>query len=127
MKLTKKYLLEKQWSMGNGQCPECYGVPESWLGHPLYLNSSNIGHKKDCKLANMLIENGCKPLFIGKSKLKTEYECYITKNGIFSTRLKTKNGCPILKKENDELRNKLDEILLNALLKSTGDSDERKK
>lgn len=92
---TLTYLLKKEWSMGNGQCPECCGVNEKWLGHILHLDSKSLGHKEDCILANMLIENGFKPLYKGESKLTDEYENYISEHGFYCTRLKTKNGCPI--------------------------------
>ena len=98
--------------MGNGQCPECYGCPESWLGHPLYHTSKELGHKIDCPLAQMLKENGIKPLYKGKSKLTEVYEDYITEQGFLSTRLKTKDGCPELKKINEEYQKEFDELIV---------------
>lgn len=86
MKTTLKYLLDKEWSMGNGQCPECCGVSEKWLGHFNHLDSTKLGHEKDCVIADMLIEHGIKPLFIGKSKLKQKYEIYVTDNGFVGVR-----------------------------------------
>jgi hypothetical protein len=116
MKNVRKLLKDKEWSMGNGQCPECYGVPEDWIGHPLYLNSKNIGHKADCILAKSMQDVGLKPLYIGKSKIKKEYETYIDDMGIYSTRPKTKEGCPKLKEMNRELQKKFDDIIFDALL-----------
>ena len=42
---------KKEWSMGNGQCPECCGVPPSWYGHPCHRKASSIGHERKCSLA----------------------------------------------------------------------------
>lgn len=92
--------------MGNGQCPSCCGVPESWLGHTLHLDNTNLGHKKDCEHAAMMVENGLNPLYIGESKLTDVYENYITKQGFFATRLKTKNGCPKINKIIEEYTKK---------------------
>lgn len=109
MKSVIKFLKDKEWSLGNGQCPECYGVPESWLGHPLYLNSKGIGHKDNCTIAKAMKDVGLKPLYIGKSKIKKEYETYINDIGIYSTRSKTKNGCP-------KLKAMIDDVIINAIL-----------
>ena len=88
MTKVQKYLLEQEWSMGNGQCPDCCGNTESWLGHPLFLTSEKLGHEKNCPLAEAMVSAGLKPLYQGKSKLKGEYEMYINEGGIFSTRPK---------------------------------------
>ncbi len=48
------YLKGKEWSMGNGQCPECYGVPDSWLGHPCHPTKDTLGHESDCVLASSI-------------------------------------------------------------------------
>lgn len=103
--LSLKYLKNKEWSMGNGQCPECHGVSQEWLGHPLHLNSKNIGHKSDCLLANSLKELGDSPIFIGDYISKDEYENWIDDNGFYGTRIKTINGCPKINKINQEFQN----------------------
>lgn len=59
-------LLRTEWSMGNGQCPECYGCPESWFGHPLHKTSDTIGHETDCAMAKAIIQLGGKPLMLGE-------------------------------------------------------------
>jgi hypothetical protein len=88
-----KYLKKKEWSMGNGQCPECCGVPPDWLGHPLYLDSSKIGHKPGCKLASALNSVGEHPVMIGEFVSDKVYECYVDNSGFLSTRIKiTKRG-----------------------------------
>ena len=115
MTKVQKYLLEQEWSMGNGQCPDCCGNPESWLGHPLFLTSEKLGHEKNCPLAEAMVSAGLKPLYQGKSKLKGEYEMYINEGGIFSTRPKTKEGCPKLKKINEGYRKGFDDILIEVL------------
>jgi hypothetical protein len=73
MNRALKYLLKKEWSMGNGQCPECGGVPECWFPHPLHAEPESLGHKKYCVLARAIEEAGGKPLYLGKSKLKGKY------------------------------------------------------
>jgi len=42
---TLEYLLKREWSMGNGQCPNCCGVPEGWLGHPCIADRNRSGIK----------------------------------------------------------------------------------
>ncbi len=89
MKRTLKYLLKKEWSMGNGQCAECEGVSEDWLGHPLFLTSDLIGHEANCAVAELIKELGVAPLYIGDFTSAVEYWRTITKNGFFSTEIKT--------------------------------------
>jgi len=88
-----KYLKEREWSMGNGQCPDCYGVHEGWYGES-YLDTKSIGHKKDCSLAASLLDLGGSPLFKGDYKSDKEYESFISEGGFLGTREKTENGCP---------------------------------
>ena len=102
-----KYLLSKEWSMGNGQCPECFGVPASWHGHSLYLTGADIGHERNCSLAKSLAELGKTPLMKGDYKNKIVYENYITDSGFHSTRLKTPDGCPRIRKLNSEFQRKI--------------------
>ena len=59
------YLLSREWSAGNGQCPECFGVPASWYGHPCFRHPDQVGHKKGCSLAASIKELGGEPLMIG--------------------------------------------------------------
>ncbi len=80
------YLQEKEWSAGCGQCPECLSVSEKWLGHPLYLNSKELGHKANCKLARLIKTIGGNPLYQGDSQLSDIYEFYWDSNGFGSTR-----------------------------------------
>ena len=112
---TLKYLKEREWSMGNGQCPECCGCPADWLGHPLHLNGDDLGHDKDCKLALSLVELGETPLFKGDMKGVPEYEQYITDSGILSTRLKTITGCLKLKKINDDIFKNIELTMMRRL------------
>lgn len=105
------YLQNKEWSMGNGQCPECYGVSEEWLGHPLYLTSEKLGHQKGCPLAAQLKASGGNPLMQGGCLLKQEFELYLSDNGLLGTRKKTKEGCPRIKKINDDFDDNLWECI----------------
>lgn len=82
------YLRDIEWSMGNGQCPSCHGVPPEWHGHPLHMEASSIGHELDCALAKELAGAGEKPLMIGDFKSDVVYERCITKEGFLSTRPK---------------------------------------
>ena len=74
--------------MGNGQCPECYGVPKSWHGHPDYLKARTIGHEINCKLAESLRGLGDEPLMKGDIA-GPDYETYWTQEGFLSTRIIT--------------------------------------
>lgn len=65
-----KYLKKREWSMGNGQCPDCCGVHKGWLGHPLYLDGTEIGHEPKCSLAVAIADAGGKPLY-GSSRKKS--------------------------------------------------------
>lgn len=80
------YLRKKEWSMGNGQCPECCGVHEGWLGHPLYLTDEGIGHKTECDLAAAIKSAGGEPLMIGQMNTGRKFETYWTASGFLSTR-----------------------------------------
>lgn len=54
-----KYLRDKEWSMGHGQCPECCGgQPDKWFPHPCYDSKDEEGHQPDCKLAKSLEDVG---------------------------------------------------------------------
>uniref|UniRef100_A0A6M3XJU8 Uncharacterized protein n=1 Tax=viral metagenome TaxID=1070528 RepID=A0A6M3XJU8_9ZZZZ len=110
-----KYLKKQEWSMGNGQCPKCCGVPPDWLGHPLHLDSNTIGHQPGCQLASSLISLGIQPIMIGKFVSDMVYECYINDSGVLSTRPKTKNGCPKVKAINEEFEAKLIDAIFGEL------------
>ena len=86
MSKTLEWLQAKEWKAGNGQCPECWGVHEGWLGHPLHLDASRIGHKKDCPLAAGIAELGGSPLYIGEFKSDAVYKI-TTKGGFLATEL----------------------------------------
>jgi hypothetical protein len=88
-----KYLRQREWSMGNGQCPDCCGVGEDWIGDMMFLDGSGVGHKRGCKLAQAIHEAGGTPLMVGESKSTEQYEIFISKGGWFGTRPKTKDGC----------------------------------
>jgi len=81
------YLQKNEWSKGNGQCPECSGVPASWHGHPLHKTSETIGHESECPLASAIKELGGAPLMMGEYKSDKKYESYVTNGGFLSTRL----------------------------------------
>ena len=58
---TVEFLRRREWSMGNGQCPECHGAPLEWVGHPCYAGQdgpSKFGHTAECPWAQMLEDAG---------------------------------------------------------------------
>lgn len=67
MNKSTEYLKKHEWSMGNGQCPECCGVPASWHGHPCHMTAETIGHEADCSLAAALRDAGETPLMKGSA------------------------------------------------------------
>ena len=117
MNQALEFLLKKEWSMGcagpnndQGQCPECCGVAPCWLGHPLHLTAATVGHKKNCPLAAAIKAAGGKPVMLGEFKSKLEFENCITDAGFFTTRPKTKNGCPRYRKFCKKLKLDFDKI-----------------
>lgn len=46
------YLRKQEWSMGNGQCPECHACGPSWLGFGGW--GTSIGHRDNCGMAASL-------------------------------------------------------------------------
>lgn len=63
---VRDYLRKREWSMGNGQCPDCCGVPPDWLGHPLHETPETIGHKLGCQLAEALADAGERVVYLGE-------------------------------------------------------------
>lgn len=117
---TLEYLQGKEWSMGNGQCPDCGGVPSSWYGHPLYLNPKNIGHKKGCKLALAISGADGVPLYQGEFKTADEREsCLVPMGGmnILSTQIKGSNPehRALYEQHNAHMRSRMDKIFLDAM------------
>lgn len=55
-----EYLRKQEWSMGNGQCPECKGHnPDGrWDGHPCAPKREMHGHEPDCLLYKALLSTG---------------------------------------------------------------------
>jgi hypothetical protein len=109
------YLLAHEWSMGNGQCPECHGVHAGWYPHPCHMTPDTIGHKLDCPLAASILDVGGKPLFLGAFKDSKQYENYITDDGFYSIREKTENGCPKIKEHNREFQESMDAAIMELL------------
>lgn len=65
MSMPLKYLNSLEYSLGNGQCPECFGVPPSWHGHPCHPTPASIGHVEGCQLAAAIIAAGGKIIYKG--------------------------------------------------------------
>lgn len=103
MQKTIDYLKKLEWSIGNGQCPECNGVPESWHGHPLHMTADSIGHDRKCQLAEALLECGEKPMMKGDFSSDVEFEPFIGDDGSLGTRHKTADGCPRYKAAVDRI------------------------
>jgi len=100
----KDYLRSKEWSMGNGQCPECNGLDPDHYGTGGWIRKSEFGHTTNCPLGLSLKEIGLEVLFQGEFNPKIEYENYINEDGVFGIRPKTEEGCPRLRKFNRQLR-----------------------
>ena len=118
MQKATKYLKKREWSMGNGQCPDCEGVPASWHGHPLHMKAGSIGHKKGCALAAALRELGETPLMQGKFTSAVEYEHYISDEGLYGTRPRTVDGCPRYRAAAAEMQKAWDAAFLAATSKA---------
>lgn len=65
------------------------------------MKAESIGHKHDCSLAASLQDLGIKPLIQRGYISNVEYEHYISDNGFYGTRPKTKDGCPKIKAESE--------------------------
>jgi len=117
MSHSLEYLKSKEWSMGNGKCPECCGVNEGWHGHPCYMDAKSIGHEKNCSLAKAINELGVNTLYLGEYKSDKQFEHYIDNNGVFGTRIKTENGCERYKKYAKQFDDNLFQGLTDSLLK----------
>lgn len=115
MNKTTEYLKKMEWSMGNGQCPECCGVPASWHGHPCHMTTENIGHEADCSLAAALRDAGEAPLMKGDFTSNMEFEHYITESGFFGTRPKTEEGCPRYRAYAEKIQRDFDSAMLSAM------------
>lgn len=83
-----KFLQKKEWSMGNGQCPECCGSPPDWHGHPCHPTAATIGHEKTCGIALAIKELVGAALFLGDYKDSRVFEGYWTEQGFYSMRVK---------------------------------------
>lgn len=112
---VRDYLRKREWSMGNGQCPECCGVPPSWHGHPCHMTTDTIGHERDCDLAAALVAAGEVPLYIGDFRSDVEFESFISEDGFFGTRPKTSDGCPRYRAYAEKFQRDLDDSILRAI------------
>lgn len=83
---AKSYLRKREWSMGNGQCPDCEGAHEGWYGHPCYQKKDSVGHKPDCPLAKALADIGESPLYLNSFEPTKEQEADMQKRyGVHNT------------------------------------------
>lgn len=57
------YLDKHEWSMGNGQCPCCFGLSpgDFWPSFGITI----IGHKQGCSLAKQIEDIGGSPIYQG--------------------------------------------------------------
>lgn len=105
------YLLEKEYSDGHGQCPECEGLDPNEYGDGGWITPKEHGHSRKCKLASAIKAAGGQCVMQGEFKPKALYEYYVAEDGIIGTRPKTKDGCPVLKQQERELNARLLEII----------------
>lgn len=64
------FLRKQEWSMGNGQCPECHAQGPSWLGFGGW--GYEIGHKEGCGMAAALEAVGQKVVHKAKYDRKPD-------------------------------------------------------
>jgi len=57
-----EYLLKDEWTMGNGQCGECYGKGMRFLRQDM---PEEIGHERTCGKAQAIKDLGGNPLIKG--------------------------------------------------------------
>ena len=116
MDKATRYLRKREWSMGNGQCPDCCGVPESWHGHPCHMTAETIGHEAGCSLSKALRAMGERPLMKGKFKSDAQFEEYISDEGFYGTRPKTAEGCSRYRAGVEKMRQAFDEAFFVAMI-----------
>ena len=56
----KEKLKEKEWSMGNGQCPTCGGMEPGFNSNLLSYNKFDCGHTDSCETAFIMENLGMK-------------------------------------------------------------------
>lgn len=61
------WIMEGEWKMGNGQCPDCHGVSPKWVGDFRYKTIETVGHEIDCPRASAILELGGNPKMVGQS------------------------------------------------------------
>lgn len=115
------YLLKKEWSDGNGQCPECCGVPERWPPHPLFLTPETLGHKPDCDLAQSIEEVGGEPLYLGQSLRKDRWRT--KRSGVLQCVPEDEPYSKLETQNLDVWQERLDQILFEML---TSDLEDQK-
>jgi len=106
-----EYLLNKEWSMGNGQCGDCCGAHRGWYNHPCYMETSSIGHKLDCGAGLSIRELGGETLFKGEftDDMRTPEE-------IERHEIAVKSRDAINKSFRESLNNSIKEILREHIL-----------
>lgn len=60
---TKDWLLDIEWRMGNGQCPQCYGLGPNFEKEYKWTGFNRGPYKENCPLARALEELGGKPKY----------------------------------------------------------------
>lgn len=71
-----KYLEEREWSLGNGQCDECNGLGPKFYGHH---EAKELGHERSCKFAKLLVDLGAFPIYKGAYPKTPEGEAYVAR------------------------------------------------
>lgn len=82
--MTKEEILTKfrkrEWSMGNGQCDECYGLGLKF--YPQRLSMSEIGHEEGCSIGLMIRECGGDVLFKSEQSKEITHKLVSNAEGI---------------------------------------------
>lgn len=69
-------LQRHEWTMGNGQCRECCGVPPKWYGYSCYMEKERIGHSLNCSVGFNIRELGGITWFKGEFKPTKEQQAF---------------------------------------------------
>lgn len=48
LKAMREYFARDEWTMGCGQCPDCYGGGSAFEDHPCYPKREHLGHMPGC-------------------------------------------------------------------------------
>ena len=84
-----EYLEKREWSMGNGQCPDCCGASPSFLGGVAlggWHRLEEIGHEPNCYLMDAIVAAGGEARPKGSCRLdaadRATYDAWLKKEKV---------------------------------------------